>query len=159
MVPLFLEFPALQFGQILNGIDIVKAVPVCVEPEFAGIKFLQLMAVILGQSGQITGDTPLPGILDDGIQRRLQIAGSDGEGVDTAPVELGKENQVIFCKGGFLTAPDEFVGKGIFAAPFPAVEQVSVIIFLVVKIHSFKGKHFSHILRRYFIIYDSIRQS
>ena len=70
MVTLFLEFPALQFRQILNGIDIVKGIPILMEGELARIKLLQQLAVGLCHAAQITGDASFPGVCDDGIQRR-----------------------------------------------------------------------------------------
>ena len=120
-VALLLEFTALQIRQVVNGVDIVKGIPVRMKAEFAGVKLLQGLTILLGHGGQAAGDTADLGILDDRVQDALQIAVAPGERVDAAAVKLGKQQQEVIHKGRLLATPQEQVDERVFTAPFRAV--------------------------------------
>ena len=81
-------------------------VPIRLEVKLTGIPLFQFLPVGGGQAGEPTGDSSFPGIGDDGIQGGLQVI-SQGEKVNTFPVELAKKCQVVFVQGGFLPSPQK----------------------------------------------------
>ena len=141
MVPLFLKFFSFQRGQILNLIEIVKAVPVVMESEPVGIQALQQIAIIVGQTGEPAGDTTDMGVVDDGINDRLYLPGTQGEQINTALIELGEEYQILPQKSHLLAAPQIEVGEIVFAAPLAAVQQISIVDSLVRKVQLFELDH------------------
>ena len=146
MVPLFLEFPTLQIGQIIDGIHIIVAVPIRVEMELSGVKLLQQPAVLRQQRGNAAADFSGVGVVHNGVQHRLRVGTEDGEGIDAAPVKLGKEYQIFSQKRSFLPSPHIQVSEGIFAAPLAAVHQISVVFGFAGRIQSLKVNHCIHVL-------------
>ena len=91
------------------------------ESELAGVQAFQQFTVCLGHGADAAGDTSGFRIVDDGVQNRLDVTLTDGEGVDAFPVELGKERNESIHKCALLATPDKEVGEGIFAAPLTAM--------------------------------------
>jgi hypothetical protein len=146
MVPLFLEFPAFQIRQIVDGIDVIKIVPVGVEPESAGVEGIQGFAVCLRHGTEAAGNASGPGIVDDGIQHGLDISLTDGEGIDAPAVELGQQGQVSIHEGGLLTAPEKKIRKGVFTAPLAAGLKVCIVSGLFAQVQALVWDHNGHFL-------------
>ena len=131
MVPLFLIFSTSQVGQIIDGIDIVKAVPVTAEDELSGKPFFQLLPVFGQNVGDTAGDATLLGIFQDLLQDGPLVPGADGVGVDAAAVKVGEKSHTAMDKCRLLLAPEKQVGKRILTAPWgTGKENLFVAVFL-----------------------------
>jgi len=113
-----------------------------VKLELAGIALLQNGTVGGGHGGQAALQTPLPGILDDGIQHRAHIPIAHREGVYAFALELGKQGKTAVQKGGLLPTPHIQIGEGILTAPFGAALQIFVVFILAGKVYFLKIDHF-----------------
>ena len=91
------------------------------ESELSGVQAFQQFAICLGHGADAAGDTSGFRIVDDGVQNRLDVTLTDGEGVDALAVELGKQGNEPVHKCALLATPDKEVGEGIFATPLAAM--------------------------------------
>jgi hypothetical protein len=105
VVPLLLILFSLQISQVVDLIQIVKAVPVRIKFELPRVKLLHRPAVRHGHAGEAEGNLPLPGIFPQGLQHRLQRPMARGEEVHTVSIKMGKHHQIALHKSGMLTPP------------------------------------------------------
>ena len=141
MVALFLEFPPLEIGQIIDGIDVVKPVPVRANQEFPGKPVFQLLRFRFCHAGNPAGNAPLPGIRQNPLQRRPPVPGAHGVGIDAFPVEMGEKNHAIREKHPLLTAPQVHIGKGVLTAPAGAGKEDFLVVFLLRQFQPLKFDH------------------
>ena len=146
VVALFLELPALQVRQIIDGINIVGSVPVTAQKEFIGEPAFQFFPVCVRYTGNAAGDAPLFGIQQNFLQNCPAVAVADGVWVDGAAVEVGEIGHAAVEKGGLLAAPDLLADKRIFAAPGRAGEEDLLVLFFLREFQSMKIDHIYHIL-------------
>ena len=109
-----------------------------VNAELIGIQSFQQVAILVGQTGETTGNVAGLGIMNNGIQSFSYIPTADREQIDTALVELGEEHQILTYKGSSLAAPLIEVGKVIFTAPLAAIHQILVKLRLPFRNQSLK---------------------
>ena len=141
VVALLLEFPALQVCQVINVVDVVKAVPVNAPQEFAGEPPFQLCPVLPAHVGDPAGNAPLPGIIQNVQNGCFPIAVADGVGVDAPAVEVGEEGHTAVEHGRLLVAPQIQIGKRVFAAPVRTGEQNGFVVRFLLQRQPLKINH------------------
>ena len=141
MVSLFLEFPPPQICQIVDVIDIIKAVPAGHNMKIAGEPLLQILNIGFQQRGEPAGDAPVSGILYDGLHKGAAVAAADGVGVDALPMKMGEKGCAVSGEENVLLSPQVEVGKGVFAAPVGAVSENGLIGFLIRQADAVKIQH------------------
>jgi hypothetical protein len=92
-VPLALKTLAPEGGKVFNIVNIVKGVPVGVEPELTGVESLHDIAFRLGHGAEAAGNASCLSIVDDSVQYGLYITFAQRKGIDTGAVKLGKQYQ------------------------------------------------------------------
>ena len=131
MIALFLELSSLQIDQIIHCVNIVKAVPAAADVKFSGEPGFQLLLVRLRHAGDAAGDAALLRIFQNFLQYSVAVTVSNGIGINTATIKVGKKGYAAMQKCGLLPSPKKEVGEGILTASGRAGEKNGFVVFLL----------------------------
>jgi hypothetical protein len=111
MVSLALEFPAPEICQVIDVINIVKALTIGADQEHSREMMFQFSPVGVGDAGDAAGNTPFFRVPENGFNGGFLVTGTHGIGVNAFSVEMRKNHSAAMQKGDFLMSPQEQITK------------------------------------------------